>query len=146
MDEEYGQYKNVKVKLRLLEALLSKQQHSTQASWVTHSGTFILKRALFIYLFFSYNEIKIKKRQLRNKVENYTYIYRHGFISCHAHYISTLNDNDKDRSDRKKKDTLTQLFITSLLNTSLLRDAASFSVDEMQCHSLFFKSRKISLF
>ena len=30
MDEEYCQYKNVKVKLRLLEALLSKQQDSTQ--------------------------------------------------------------------------------------------------------------------
>ncbi|CAL8254952.1 unnamed protein product [Lota lota] len=32
MDEEYCQYKNVKVKLRLLEALLSKQQDSTQTS------------------------------------------------------------------------------------------------------------------
>ncbi|CAL8299112.1 unnamed protein product [Merluccius merluccius] len=32
MDEEYCQYKNVKVKLRLLEALLSKQQDSTKTS------------------------------------------------------------------------------------------------------------------
>nr|XP_046257162.1 uncharacterized protein LOC124065646 isoform X2 [Scatophagus argus] len=32
MAEEYCQYKNLKAKLRLLEALLSKQQHSTKAS------------------------------------------------------------------------------------------------------------------
>lgn len=34
MAEEYCQYKNLKAKLRLLEALLSKQQDSTKTSWV----------------------------------------------------------------------------------------------------------------
>lgn len=34
MAEEYCQYKNLKAKLRLLEALLSKQQDSTKSSWV----------------------------------------------------------------------------------------------------------------
>lgn len=41
MAEEYCQYKNLKAKLRLLDALLSKQQDSTKTSWVSHSGTFI---------------------------------------------------------------------------------------------------------
>lgn len=34
MAEEYCQYKNLKAKRRLLEALLSKQQDSTKTSWV----------------------------------------------------------------------------------------------------------------
>lgn len=44
MAEEYCQYKNLKAKLRLLEALLSKQQDSTNTSWVSHSGTLNLNK------------------------------------------------------------------------------------------------------
>lgn len=40
MAEEYCQYKNVKAKLRLLEALLSKQQDSTKTSWVNSQWDF----------------------------------------------------------------------------------------------------------
>lgn len=41
MAEEYCQYKNLKAKLRLLEALLSKQQDSTKTSWVNSQWDFI---------------------------------------------------------------------------------------------------------
>ncbi len=40
MAEEYCQYKNVKAKLRLLEALLSKQKDSTKSSWVNSQWDF----------------------------------------------------------------------------------------------------------
>lgn len=40
MAEEYCQYKHLKAKLRLLEALLSKQKDSTKTSWVISQWDF----------------------------------------------------------------------------------------------------------
>lgn len=39
MAEEYCQYKTLKAKLRLLEALLSKHKDSPRAAGLAHSGT-----------------------------------------------------------------------------------------------------------
>lgn len=47
MAQQYCQYKNLKAKLRLLDALLSKQQDVTCSSWVSHTGTQIYKRHSF---------------------------------------------------------------------------------------------------
>lgn len=79
MAEEYCQYKNLKAKLRLLEALLSKQQDSTKTSWVTHSGTFFSNLTGLDHF---WNK---SGREAGGS----------GLVSCHAHYVDALYVKEK---------------------------------------------------
>lgn len=74
MAEEYCQYKNLKAKLRLLEALLSKQQDSANTSWVNSQWDFYLTGL----------DHFLKKKETDCEAG------RPGLVSCHADYVDAL--------------------------------------------------------
>lgn len=72
MAEEYCQYKTLKAKLRLLDALLSKQQDVTCSSWVSHSGLRSTHSTVFMPCVDALYKERVKKNEDEEDAEDFS--------------------------------------------------------------------------